>query len=325
MRLKTLVLAAAVCAASCRVSLASSFSEIVTFGDSLSDPGNASIGTGGAVPGAGYATRSVTGVPFPVGYYTNPQSGSGPSGLWVDQLAAKLGVTDPSPFLAPLGGTNYAIASSFTAGFNGAAPGMDTQVATFLSTSGGVAPSSALYTFWGGANDIFNALNPVTAANNIESEIEAIAGDGGKTFLWLNLPLLGDTPGAAGTPAAGPLNAATLAFDAQWASDVATLDALGINVVGVNVDALFNSILASPSAYGFSNVTADCMTTPGCNPNTFLYWDTEHPTTYADSLVAGLADADLNPTPEPPSIALLALGACGLFAMLRSRRFVRAV
>jgi outer membrane lipase/esterase len=321
MRLGTLLLAAAVCAAPCHFAFASGFSGIVSFGDSLSDPGNASIGTGGVDPGPGYATRTVPGVPFPVGYYTNPQSGSGPTGLWVDQLAATLGVADPEPFLA--GGTNYAVASSFTAGYNGAAPGMDAQVADFLTAVAGNAPASALYTFWGGANDIFDGLNPITAANNIESEIEAVAADGGTTFLWLNLPPLGATPALNGDPVlAAEANLETEAFDAQWAADVATLDADGIDVVGVNVDTLFNSVTADPLAYGLTDVSDACDATAGCNPNTFLYWDSEHPTTEADSLIASLAAQDLAPTPEPPSITLLGLGgilAAGLGYAQRRR------
>lgn len=319
MRLGTLLLAAALCSAP-TLALASSLTGIVTFGDSLSDAGNVSIGTLGALPGPGYATRTVTGVPFPVGYYTNPQSGAGPAGLWIDQLANQLGLSDPSPFLAPLGGTNYAIGSSFTAGFNGAAPGMDAQVADFLTSTGGIASSSNLYTFWGGANDIFSGLNPVTAADNIEQEIEAVAAGGGTNFLWLNLPPLGETPGLIGNPASADANLASLAFDSEWTADLIALQSLGIHVTGVNVDGLFNSIAANPSQYGFTNITSACAATPGCDPNSSLYWDAEHPTTEADSLVASLAYQDLNPTPEPPSFTLLALGSLGLLAIPFSRR-----
>ena len=319
MRLGTLVLAAAVSAASCLSAHASQFTEIVAFGDSLSDPGNASIGSAGLYPGPGYATRSVAGVPFPVGYYTNPQSGTGPSGLWIDQLATKLGVADPAPFLA--GGTNYAVASSFTAGPNGAAPGMDAQVGLYLAAVSGTASPTALYTLWGGANDIFDGLNPITAADNIANEIKALAAAGAKDFLWPDLPALGDVPGLSGNPVlAADANLASLAFDTEWATDITSLDALGLDVTGVNVGVLFNAVTATPSAYGFTNVTSACDTTSGCNPNTFLYWATEHPTTAADSLIADLAYIDAAPTPEPPSIALLAIGGIGLLALTRTRQ-----
>jgi outer membrane lipase/esterase len=319
MRLGTLFLAAAVSAATCISAHASQFSEIVAFGDSLSDPGNASIGSSGLYPGPGYATRTVAGVPFPVGYYTNPQYAGGPTGLWVDQLAAQLGVADPAPFLA--GGTNYAVASAFTAGYNGAAPGMDAQIALFLAASGGNAPSSALYTLWGGANDIFDGLNPVTAADNIATEIKTLAAAGAQDFLWPDLPALGDTPELSGNPLLSTeANLASLAFDNEWALDLSQLDASGLDVIGVNVGGLFNTVTQDPTAFGLTNVSSACDTTVGCDPNTFLYWDTEHPTTEADSLIAGLANADIQATPEPPSISLLGLGAVGLFAFVRSRR-----
>jgi outer membrane lipase/esterase len=324
MRLGTLLLAVAVSATPFGIARASSFSEIVSFGDSLTDAGNVSLATGGALPGAGYATRSLPFVPFPVGYYTNPQSGSGPAGLWIDQLAGKLGVADPSPFLAPLGGTNYAIGSSYTAGFNGLVPGMDTQVGDFLTSVSGHASASDLYTFWGGANDIFDGLNPVTAADNIAAEISAIALDGGKAFLWLNLPPLGDTPGLNGTPFSTPANLASQAFDAEWAFDLLNLKAAGINVIGVNISGLFTTIAANPAQYGLSDIADACIVTVGCDPNTFLYWDAEHPTTQADSLVANLAYNDLNPTPEPPSITLAALGAAFIFALASTRRLSHA-
>ena len=329
MRRRIGLLVVAAFTTSCSIALASPISpsqvnQIVAFGDSLSDPGNASIATLGAVPGPGYATRPVPEVLFPVGYYTNPQTGGGPAGLWIDQFAAKLGVTDPSPALAPLGGSNYAVGGALTGSANPS--DMQNQVNLFLATHLTGASSSALYTFWGGANDIFAGQNPVTAADNIAAEIQQVAADGGKNFLWVNQPGLGDTPALSGFPAeADAANFASEAFDQEWAIDVGDLDSLGINVIGVNVDTLFNSILTDPASYGFTDVADECDITAGCNPNTFLYWDDVHPTTYTDSLVANLAYQDAfgsgtTPTPEPPTVVLLALGGLGLFALYRQRR-----
>jgi phospholipase/lecithinase/hemolysin len=329
MRLKIGLLVASAFATSFSAALAATISpgqvsQIVTFGDSLSDAGNASIATVGAAPGPGYATRPVTGIPFPVGYFTNPQSGTGPSGLWIDQFAAKAGAADPSPALAPLGGSNYAVGGALTG--SAGAGDMQNQVNLFLATHPATASPTALYTLWGGSNDIFAAQNPVTAADNIATQIQELAADGGKNFLWLNLPNLGQNPQLNGNPAASAAaNLASQAFDQEWALQIANLDSLGINVIGVNIDNLFNQILANPAAFGFSNVVAACNATPGCNPNTFLYWDTLHPTTYADSLVANLAYQDafgtpVAATPEPPTVTLLALGAAGLLVLCRSKR-----
>src|SRR5579872_6310142 len=65
----------------------SQITQIVAFGDSLSDTGNDLIAFGSPQP------------PYYQGRFSN-----GPN--WIDDLAAKLGVPDPQPSLA--GGTNYA-------------------------------------------------------------------------------------------------------------------------------------------------------------------------------------------------------------------------
>jgi phospholipase/lecithinase/hemolysin len=310
MRVSLLLAAAAVLSCGCIAATAqttvapSQVSQIVAFGDSLSDTGNAYIATGGAVPGPGYA----------VGEYTNPQVPPGPAGLWVDQFAAKLGLSS-APALA--GGTDFAVGGALT---GSASPqDMQNQVNLFFASTGGHAPSGAVYTFWGGAEDILGSQSPIAAANNIESEIEQVAAAGGKNFLWFNLPDLGSTPALNTAPAAAALaDLASQEFNATWSADLASLDALGINVIGVNIENEFNAILADPAAYGFTNVTTACQTTAGCDPNSALFWDAIHPTTAADSLVATLAYDDLtgatsaSATPEPSSFILLgsALLAC---------------
>ncbi len=170
----------------------------------------------------------------------------------------------------------------------GNAQDMANQVGLFLASNPTGASATDLYSFWGGANDILNSQNPITAADNIASEIEAVAAAGGKNFLWLNLPDLGDLPALSGNPgAAAVANLASQAFDLEWASKVSALDALGINVIGVNVNGLFNNIQANPGAYGLTNVTSACAVTPGCNPNQSLpLGDADHPTTEGHALVA---------------------------------------
>lgn len=297
--------------------------QIVAFGDSLTDTGNASIATLGAEPGTGYAYRSIAGLPFQVGEFTNPPAPGGPSGLWIDQFAAKAGLPDPQPALAPGSGTNYAVGGALT-GSNGIGYVSD-QLGVYLAGKTSV-PSTSLYSFWAGANDIVAGNNPVTAADNLEANIATLAGEGGKYFLWFNLPLLGNVPAGAADSTA--LNAASAAFDAEWSKDIQNLDTThpGIVLVGVDIETLFNNILNTPGHYGF-NVGS---TPPGGNPNDYLFsFDGFHPTSAADTLIADEAftdfEAALPPTtgstPEPASAGLAIFGLSGvLLAVMRKHR-----
>jgi len=302
--------------------------QIVAFGDSLTDTGNASIATLGAEPGTGYAYRTIAGLPFQVGEFTNPSAPGGPSGLWIDQFASKAGLPDPQPFLAPGGGTNYAVGGAVT-GSSGI-DNLSNELGIYLAGKSSV-PSTGLYSFWAGANDIIAGDNPVTAADNLAANIATLAGEGGKYFLWFNLPLLGNTPSGQASGDATALNAASTAFDAEWAKDIQTFDQThpGIVLVGVDIEALFNNILNTPGHDGL-NTGAEPM---GADLNGYLFsWDGLHPTSDADSLIAATAftdfEAAIQPStsgtvPEPASAAFALLGSGALLVAIRVRRPVR--
>lgn len=329
MNVKLLATAASLLVAPLYTCLASPVTQLVVFGDSLSDNGNAAaalVATGQpSLASMNYAPNAFTDAPT-----TTPSSGSGPVGLWIDQFASKLGVADPQPFFATKGaGTNYAFAGTNTSpGSNLSvedAFDISVQVTDFLGGHPGTASPNALYVIWGGANDIFHGANGgTTAADNLQEDIKALVADGAKNFLWLNLPDLGATPRGV-SQGAGPLTTQTTDFNNEYAADLAGLQGAGINVIGVNISTLFSTILAHPSAYGFADVK-DAAQGLNVDPNTFLFWDTEHPTTAGDALVADaaysayLGTAGGSAVPEPLGAGLSVLGLVAVFAALRLRR-----
>jgi phospholipase/lecithinase/hemolysin len=293
------------------------YTELVAFGDSLSDTGNISIATGGAFPGSNYAPGRFTDGPN-----TTPAT-TGPVGVWVEQLAAKLSLTGPQPFLAGTGGTNYAFGSAMT-GSNGLYDITD-QVNYYLAQHllSGVS-STALYTIWGGANDFFFGNNTAdtaaSVADNLYKNIQTLAAKGAKDFLWVNLPSLDLTPG--GGSSGGDLATEVKTFNQEWAVDIAKLQGEGVNVIGVDILNLFTQIAQNPGAYGFTNITNSAQGLSGVNPNNYLFWDAAHPTTAGHALVADLAYNNLtaSPVPEPMSLTITALGLGALWMTARVRR-----
>jgi outer membrane lipase/esterase len=312
-------------AASC--ANAGTIDQIYAFGDSLSDVGNVFIGTGGTIP------------PPP---YVNGQFSNGP--VWVQYLAAGLGLAPLTPSLA--GGTDYAYGSGETGlePFNLSDPRTDVlgaagqlaQYQGFLTATHTTADPNALYTIWIGSNDLADVLasnpDPSTAAAdvgivaaNIGTIINQLSALGAKNFLVVNVPDLGASP-LAGTPAARTaLSQLSGALDTTLAASlggVASAD--HINLQLLNSYLLLDSIISSPATYRLTNVSDECFNgnTVCSNPDQYLFWDDQHPTTAGHAIVANAALALVN-SPEPKSISLIGLGL-GLVGFVLIQRRAKA-
>jgi thermolabile hemolysin len=293
---------------------AATFSQLVVYGDSLSDLNRAFTATGGNVPLYGGANG---------GRFSN-----GP--LWVEYLAAGLGIaTDPNTNFAVGGattGTVNTVANELTANGLPSPPqlvGIQQQV-----TNNAIGDPNALYIVWGGANDYLGGgiVNPTTPVNNLTAEISTLIARGAKNILVPNLPNLGALPVTRTTTNAAGLNLLTQGHNAILAGSIAAIQQarpdVTLNILDVND--LFTRAVNDPSQFNLTNVTDSCLLVGCTNPNAYLFWDTIHPTTAAHQLIGNLALSTVAPTavPEPFTIIGTIVGGT---AALRLRKKLKAV
>jgi phospholipase/lecithinase/hemolysin len=308
------------------VAHAAQFSDLYVFGDSLSDVGQFSTLTGGLVP------------PASLGYF-NGRFSNGP--VWVDYLAAALGVPSTTQ-------TNFAIAGASTGTQNSSIPGfpaLQQEIAGFTQAVPQADPN-ALYVIWAGANDYLGTIgqtNPAIPVANIDQAITALVQDGAKNILVANLPDLGLVPlvSAQGPLVSGAVSTLVQAHDTLLAQSLATLAPQlapqGVTLIPFDVSAVFNGVISNPAQYGFTNVADPCLVnTPlffnagavslCSDPSKYLFWDSLHPTTAADQIVADAAFKTINVStsavPEPPTTAGLVLMGAFLagFTVLKQKR-----
>jgi outer membrane lipase/esterase len=232
------------------------------------------------------------------------------------------------------GGTDYAQggarvtlpSSSIIPGF--AQRPVSTQIDELLKATPNLNPG-ALYSVWIGANDLQQILaaagagqitqadaasQTALAATQTAQQLARLNAAGARFIVVANLPDLGKTPGGQ---AAGPANAAAASqltglFNSTLAASTAKL---GFQIIPVNIFALFNEVLASPSTYGFLNTTGvacttasalTCTTSTLVSPNaasTYLFADAIHPTPAAHAIIAQVVNSMIT---GPMEIATLA-------------------
>ncbi len=281
-------------------------SEIVVFGDSLSDQGN-------------FFAFDIGAVPPPLYYEGRFSNGE----IWIDVLADTLLVERSTA--SATGGKNYAIGGAETGpGFATLFPfvaNISEQVGAFISANNTLDPR-ALVVIRGGANDmIAQALleppeetfwTPERAAQNIANDIRSLAAVGGELFLVPNSGGFADIPFFRIYGVTADAEAWQAEFSALLRANVAALDhELRISVMFLDADEVVREITASPADFGLTNVTdpacPDCgigLPEPDAgdtvvpNPDEYFHWDLVHPTRTVHRVIglraAELVDAELN-------------------------------
>ena len=294
---------------------AQDYTSVVVIGDSLSDTGNDA-----AVSRAKYTVAGQ--LPGPFTGYTDGRFTDGPdtqpaarsyTGVWVEQLAAKL--TAKPPILNSLaGGTNYAYGFAFTGNgttdftfgpanaFDFTINNMGKQLSDYLATNPTIT-NKTLFIVWGGANDLDHATSAsdiITAATNEVAIVQALISAGATDFIVPNLPPLGLIPRNNGSPTtSAEANGASLAFDEALAEGLGGLltsnPGKTLNIYPLDTFTLFNTIVGPPLYTGFTDVTDMSQNNLTVNPDTYLFWDSLHPTTYGHSILASTALTLLGP------------------------------
>jgi phospholipase/lecithinase/hemolysin len=279
--------------------------QIIAFGDSLSDVGNTYLAAG--IPAS---------PPYYNGHYSN-----GP--IWLEYLANRLGIAAPTPSLA--GGTDYAWGGAQTGdGLSvQGTPNTGFQIATFLASD--TLNAGQLITLWAGANDFLNAgvTDPTVPLANIAAEITTLATAGGKMFMVPNLPLLGELPATNTLPSAQrqALDQLTLAFNSGLSTELNQLQStLGIAIYQLDINSVFQQMIADPAAFGLTNVTDSALADGVLSGQGYLFWDIVHPTTQVQARIGDLAVAAA--VPEPSSLTMM-LGAGGMLVVFAGARVRR--
>jgi phospholipase/lecithinase/hemolysin len=298
------------------------FSQVILFGDSLSDTGNVRARTNAKSNGAvDYPSHTFN---YDNGRFTNDSATDPGShtyfGVWHEQLALTfLGLTPAKNSLG--GGLNYA--------FGGARTTDGTHQETAVSTPFGdvvitvddmgkqmddylgshVIDPSALYIVWGGSNDFRtddSASNVTATAARDTALVSRLAHAGAQYILVPNVVPLGVVPRYANDPVRiAALNADSANYRGELDADLtalqSTLATQGLSPTIYRVDMWSDTvrILSTGPRYGFTNITSSAQGSSG-NPDQYIFWDDVHPTTAGHFRLAKTAfDAMTNPPPSP--------------------------
>ncbi len=242
--------------------------QIYVFGDSYSDVGH---------------SLKATGIPPSPPYF----NGSYSNGLvWWEYLAASLGAIptnfafagattgnanafnadSPQGLVPYYAGTLAAKLKTIIPNLHGL-PGLHQQINTFTTANPSADPN-ALYILWAGVNDyIIRVTDATIPVSNLIEAVMTLATVGARNIMVFNLQDLGKLPGTrAPNQLSNSLSILTHAHNAKLATALDGLSqklSLSTNVIPVDVNSLFNRVIATPEKFSFTNATGSCLTQLG--------------------------------------------------------------
>ncbi|WP_434631957.1 SGNH/GDSL hydrolase family protein [Chromobacterium sp. CV08] len=275
--------------------------KIIAFGDSLSDNQNVYNASQWTLP-----NRSS----WYIGHFSN-----GP--VWVEYLASRLKL--------PL--YNWAIGGAGVSTQKLVIPGVVQQVQSwqqYMQQAPNYNPATTLFTMWIGGNDLVNyGSTPDKVIAGQQQALNNLLGAGARNILLLKLPDVSRAPVFQMRNDGATVAAQVLDYNRKLDALAASLrQQYGANIQVFDSYALFGDVLNNPAKYQVGNTTQSCLNintdsslnymrsqSPrgNCtNADSFVFWDTLHPTTHTH-LLLGNAVADY-------------LGSSGAMPMLRRAR-----
>jgi phospholipase/lecithinase/hemolysin/DNA-binding XRE family transcriptional regulator len=256
------------------------YKNLVIFGDSLSDTGNAYKASGNTFPPSpNYQGRLSNGL------------------IWADYFAPDLQFTDQSIQNYAFLGANTGVSNTFG---SITVPGLLTQIQQFKTVNANSIGKDGLYVIWAGANDFLNLATDPTqavtnAVTNISSAITTLAGLGAKEIVVGNLTDLGATPLSIANNNVANARAISIGFNAALTQALTNLEpALNVDLSLVDIFGLSTAFQTNPANYKFTNITQPLITvTTPVNPDQYAFWDDVHPTTRLHQLVTDTFETTL--------------------------------
>ena len=296
------------------------YSDMVVFGDSLSDPGNVFV-VAGEVSVRPYDADNIAEAPYPIGGLTFSNGKT-----WVEHVSATLKLKGGTgPALRTSTFANYAFGGARAASSAGGPFDLSAQVGQYFADTGGSVDSEALYTVFIGGNDVRDALSAFNVAlqqtliaggtlpealaagqaaaeviltdavTTIADNIIALASQGARNFLVPNVPNIGLVPAitALGPDAANLATQLSFSFNLALENTLSSIElALPVNINRFDVFTFISSVVAAPEAFDINNVVDACITPEVkkdavCkHPEDYLFWDGIHPTRTGHNLLA---------------------------------------
>ncbi|MDW5378019.1 SGNH/GDSL hydrolase family protein [Halomonas sp. HP20-15] len=218
-------------------------------------------------------------------------------------------------------GTNYATGGYTTADIVASITQPDGSVVSqsgltlrtrdgYLVTTGGSAAPEALYYVNGGGNDFLDGLVTQTAdaidsADTLARGIDALVAAGARTIVVSNLPDVGQSPAGLVSGQREAFSSLVQVYNQALGEHLARYDGK-LDIIRLDVPGLFADVTSSPAEFGLATdipLANVCFSDPLCDtsayglasgnpdPSRLLFYDTVHPTTAGQQILADYAYA----------------------------------